>query len=169
MQLLYLHRDVKITDSPSIYEIYQKQQDMSMPVSEPETYNKLPPYYSGLDTWPTSCNIRCWSCGCFFTSVPIFVPVTTSRTSGGQLSCTREGVECSFVCSNTHIFDKYNHDPQKGSQLRQMLRLLYTDMTGLQAPAIFPKGPNKFDSVEYGGCETEQQIKSSISRLEQSY
>lgn len=169
MAFLYLHPKVRLGDIPSLEKVFQQQiQAQSVTQILPDAapgYEKLPTQYDGMDRWPKSCNLKCWSCGRFFMGVPRFVPLSVSQVSG-RLVCTREGVECSFVCANQRIHETTQHNPQMGYRLRENLKALYRDMEKKEPPAIWAPSVSRFESVEYGGSMDEKKMADTIAQLE---
>lgn len=93
------------------------------------------------------------------------MPISVSKMKG-KLSCTRDGVECSFVCASQRIYETTKENPQLGHLLRENLKALYRDMTGKEPPTVWPPGITRFEAVEYGGAMDEKKITDTIAQLE---
>lgn len=108
-----------------------------------EIYKSLPTRFTCLQNWPTSCNLKCWSCDRMFNTRPLFAP----RDPHPDGSYAPEGVFGDWPCVARYIED--NH-PNEKYVYNALLLDLYYIFTGSRVEKI-PLGYKKTIMKQYCG------------------
>ncbi|AMN83615.1 hypothetical protein D5b_00188 [Faustovirus] len=108
-----------------------------------EIYKSLPARFTSLQNWPTSCNLKCWTCDRMFNTRPLFAP-TDPQPDG---SYAPEGVFGDWPCVARYIEDY--HPDQKYVYNALLLDLHYI-FTGIRVEKI-PLGYRKTIMKQYCG------------------
>lgn len=126
-------------------------------------YNKIPTVFTGLNTWPKSTNLYCWSCSFKFDTVPKFIP-TYIRENNDLIEVGVMGNMCSFNCVElwieTHVSNK-----EKRYKLQNNLCYLYYLFTGKRINLIEP-AICKTNLLQYGGTMNEETFLIKMKELE---
>lgn len=139
-----------------------------------ETYDRLPDEYVEAlsDSWPKSCNLRCWSCGFTFQGPPCFIPVSMREVEApdpdtGHVHPTvafrRMGVTCTFNCAATCISNRLRGEKER--QARELLLHLYHSMHG-ERPARIVEAPDRTELQAYGGSLSDKEFWEKLHRLD---
>lgn len=127
-------------------------------------YDKIPPIFYDLDSWPTSNNIMCWSCSKHFTTRPLFVPthITPSNDPSREYgSIGTRGNFCSWNCCADYI---YLYFAKSKREKMEMLKFEHKIFTGKSIREIVRARP-KTDRKEYGGDMTEKEYDEHLSTV----
>lgn len=120
-----------------------------------QVYDTIPKRFTGLDTWPTTTNLKCWFCTCNFSHRPVFVP--------GREFSTVNGIFCSFPCSMGWI----NQQPLNTQwEMKEQLKELYYIFNGKRVSVIVPSCDKTY-MKEYGGDLSRAKYIKKIKELEE--
>ena len=127
-------------------------------------YDKIPSIFTGIKSWLTQTNVKCWYCDLNFSGVPVFIPklIEPSNTPSGYIIGTY-GCFCSFSCALHFIIINIKTICDK-LQSTEMLLFLYKIFHGYNIKEIFPS-PSKYDMVQYGGDIEPIAYKKLINEL----
>ena len=127
-------------------------------------YDKLPKKFTGMQDWPETTNLRCWTCDNNFISPPVFIPESIDRSTSviGYGDISTIGNFCTWNCASRYIATYYNGNNRWEKDA--MLRLMYKIMTGLDIDIIQPSPP-KTIMVQYGGTITQKEYYQMIEDL----
>ena len=149
-------------------------------------YDKLPIVFTGINTWPTSTNLLCWSCTLPFHTKPWFEPQSINPVSTGNVgeyidsdkldrsgiiknkyNINVRGCFCSQNCVMRHIIT-YSKSMSERLDKKFMLLFLCEIMTGVKITNVDPSPPHT-DLVQYGGDKTEAEYKKKIEDLNNAH
>ena len=135
--------------------------------SEPLPYDRIPPVFVGVDQWPSSTNLRCWSCPFTFDGPPSFAPTYIRPGDGGRLEAGVEGNFCTFNCAARYIDTVYPPQafPAKHFKMRDNLCTIYALFTGRRVRHI-AAAPPKTELQMYGGTLTEENYWEALRQLD---
>lgn len=137
---------------------------------ESSPHDKIPEVFTGVKNWPTSTNLRCWSCVFSFDGHPCFIPTSVRESATKGIEIGVEGNFCTFNCAARYIDDMY--PPQahaiKNWQMRDNLCLVYSLFTGHRPSHISP-APAKTDRREFGGELSEDDFWAKLRELDPQF
>lgn len=145
-------------------------------------YDKMPPIFNSVKTWPKTTNILCWYCNRSFETFPWFKPRSIDPISKGVpgkfATCEEvkkthnsklyaivpEGTYCS---SNCVMADILREKQQLSSLIDKinMLKLLYSIVNGVVVDEIYPS-PSPTIMCQYGGELSEARYQLAINKLD---
>ncbi|QJX71563.1 hypothetical protein F-LCD7_0314 [Faustovirus] len=108
-----------------------------------ELYKSLPARFTNLQSWPTSCNLKCWSCDRMFNTRPLFAP----RDPQPDGSYAPDGVFGDWPCVARYIED---YHPEDKYVYNALLLEVYYIFTGIRVEKI-PLGYRKTIMKQYCG------------------
>jgi hypothetical protein len=137
---------------------------------DPLPFDKIPPVFTGLDDWPVSTNLHCWSCTFSFDGPPRFAPTYIREGEQGRLEVGVEGNFCTFNCAGGYVDTQYPPQayPQKHWRMRDGLCTVYQLFTGHRVRHI-PPSPAKTELRKYGGTLSEEQFWKTLRRLDEDH
>lgn len=129
----------------------------------PKKYIKLPNIYT-KETWPTTSNLLCLTCGLEPWGTPIFIPKSIEPSAEG-VTMTTHGIFCGFPCAKSYLKKKYKDvDIHKYSENCAKLRYLYKEMTGEDIDEI-PETYDIEDMERHGGNLSDKEYKNKVRKL----
>ena len=156
--------DIDIMWTKRLLESLQEPAEtVALDVAEqPSSFDKAPEYFTTLDEWPRSTNLRCGSCSRNYKSRPAAV-ITHVYNTGNQIATKMRvlALMCSFDCAVRFINTRFRADRRRWEELHKMLRLLYHKMTGMIAVEL-NEAPDILDIAYCGG---NLSINDFIKRL----
>ncbi len=164
-KILYLH-GVFLEDCKQIADVLEERlMEENEDIVEPElvVHERLPHTYRGIDTWVKSCSLKCFYCGIFFDTVPLFIPKSIQKIADGTFTMPREGCFHSWPCAIKWIKREYPKYADQNERIDLVL-FLYGDMTKRQLKSI-PSNINKYDMDCYGGFLTPLEWVAKINKL----
>ncbi len=132
------------------------------------TYDKIPPIFTGLETWPSSTNLHCWYCDFTFNNVPIFIPKTiefieaSPGSSKPGVKMSTVGNFCTFHCAAAYCMYSFNN-----LYINNLLYLYYI-FTG-KATKFITLSHRKISMEKYGGDLTELEYLERVRILVNIY
>ena len=85
-------------------------------------YDKIPQSFTGIENWPKTTNLLCWTCSLNFDTTPVFIPLNLEN-SASLLKMGVYGNFCSFNCAMDRI-NRYHSGPEQ-EDMKNNLRRLY--------------------------------------------
>ena len=129
-------------------------EDVALPLSTAvQTHEKIPALFTGLDDWPLSTGLCCWSCGFTFAGRPKFIPTSIQELTGGsdvRITLGVRGNFCSWSCAELWILTYYKDSYEQRLRLQDNLRHAYFLFTGHRVSQIAPAIPIT-ELVSHGG------------------
>lgn len=125
-------------------------------------YDKIPDVFTGCDSWPSTTNLRCWSCGFNFSVQPKFIP-TYIRKNNNSYQVGVKGNTCSFACAE-YIIENSNLTNDERIRLQNNLCFLYFLYTGENVNRIKPALP-RTRLLQYGGDLDEVAFLKEMKEL----
>ena len=161
-----LHLDISLDDCISIEDMYDEMilgrsevVSFEDSVSTHVRYDKIPKIFTGVESWPKSTNLKCWSCDFSFESRPCFIPTEVKETSFQV-----HGNFCSFPCAALYINSKYKTQSEVW-KLIDNLYFLYKKMYGVYVCHI-PLAPDRYCMRQYGGTMEPHEFREKINQIE---
>lgn len=130
------------------------------------TYDKIQPIFTTLETWPKSNNILCWNCDGISDSMPVFVPTHVKILSETSLEMSTLGSFCWFNCASAYINSSI--PVHKKTEYFKNLLYLYKIMTGRTITNILPSDL-RYVMHKYGGPKSQIEYYESIQKLKESH
>lgn len=119
------------------------------PESKPEAvYTVMPSRFTGVASWPTRSNLRCWSCDRMPNGPPAFIALDPERNSAGQLCCDVFGHYCRWNCAARDISVRIPTNQRPDALYN--LTLIEAEFTGRRRLKI-PPAPDKIEMKAYCG------------------
>jgi hypothetical protein len=131
-------------------------------------YDKIPPKFTSIDTWPKSTNLKCWNCDCNFLTVPIFIPVCieTNDLKSMTGSMDTQGNFGSWNCASRYI--NIHFESSKRWERHEFLKILYSVFTGDDISDILPANP-KTIMKQYGGDITPHEYREHLNSMNEKH
>ena len=131
-------------------------------------YTVIPKRFTGVAKWPTSSNLKCWTCDRLFSGYPRFLPSNPERTATGDDYCDAEGNFHSWNCVASWIESKLPRAQQWDAN--RLICLFESKFTGRMREKILPS-TDKTKRKEYCGDHglTMEQYDASIDKLNNEY
>lgn len=139
-------------------------------------YDKLPSLFTGIETWPTKCNLLCNYCTCDIDETPWFEPqsletkdiglvgsMDTNGLNNTRYTCISRGAFCSENCVAAFIESDKTPISEKINK-QGMLKLLYKIFKNAEIDEIKPS-PSPLVMKKFGGDTSEFNYRSIISDL----
>ena len=130
------------------------QDEVVIPLSTVvQTHEKIPALFTGLDDWPLSTGLCCWSCGFTFAGRPKFIPTSIQEMTGGsdvRITLGVRGNFCTWGCAELWILTHYKDSYELRLRLQDNLRHAYFLFTGQRVSQISPAIPVT-ELVSHGG------------------
>ena len=130
------------------------QDEVMIPLSTlVQTHEKIPALFTGLDDWPLSTGLCCWSCGFTFAGRPKFIPTSIQELTGGsdvRITLGVRGNFCTWGCAELWILTYYKDSYEQRLRLQDNLRHAYFLFTGQRVSQISPAIPIT-ELVSHGG------------------
>jgi hypothetical protein len=147
---------IRLADCVDIEEVADgRLLEGTEPAEDPASYStpdKIPSVFTGLDTWPTNTNLRCWSCGFTFDDSPKFVARYAREGDSGGIEFGVLGNMCTFNCAERWIESHLGGRASNEERWRYQdnLCLAYLMFTGRRVSRIAP-APDRTELLAYGG------------------
>lgn len=137
-------------------------------VTAPKHFTSLPTKFTTWDRWPTSTNLKCWTCDRNFTTVPIFIVDDYSINTENQRVITPVGNFCSDNCAQSYIDKNYTRN-QHDNKTRYQL-MMRRERTGDNTVVIKPS-PSKTTMKQYCGDHgiTQTEYEKKIEKLNSDF
>lgn len=153
---------------------------------EMKMFDKIPLVFCGLDTWPKSTNLLCWTCNRAVKGRPWFEPQSIDPLSRGQVGVFVAGKDLkkmsgltseycinakgNFCCANcvSRYIRTNSRDLAERLNKLEMLRFVHEIFTGRSVPDIHPSPPVS-EMIQYGGTLTPQEYQKRIEDLAAQY
>jgi len=143
-------------------------------LTEEITYDKIPPVFTSLESWPKSTNIDCWSCSIEFTTRPYFIPERIKNRREGGTEMLTHGVFCSANCAirylNTDYGESGSVSPSKLSKWDAYhgVKIVHRIFTSKQVEKIAPSPPKTL-MKQYGGDLTKAQYRELLAKFDDEH
>lgn len=162
-KILYLY-GVFIEDCKEIADVLEERllENNQKNIENVKIY-KLPHIYYGKDTWVQKCDVKCFYCGRFFDTMPLFLPKSIDKDPGGKFRMPREGCFDTWPCLAKYISQEYPKYIDFVERTKLAL-FLYEDMTGEKLISI-PYNISKYDMICYMGNLTSDEWTKKIKDL----
>lgn len=118
-------------------------------------------YFTTLDTWTETTNIKCWNCNLYFKTRPVFIPVTVEEISIGLFRYKTCGNFCCFSCAKSYLFKNYDI-PDRDIIYDNLLKL-YEIFNGKKIMSIID-APDKSLMKVFGGTLTEIEYRDLLEK-----
>lgn len=151
--------------------------DADLPEDEelPQTLDKIPRVFAGMEEWPNGTGLLCHMCDSGFDGPPRFVPEWIRQVEAGpgqrgyELGVRQEGGgnTCTFNCAQRWI-DKHIHDEGERFRCTDMLLVEHCLMTGVTVTRIEP-APSKYKMRKYGGNWDEETFWKHLRELDPKF
>jgi hypothetical protein len=130
-------------------------------------YDKIPRYFSGLQTWPKSMNLRCWWCTLQFGGTPLFMPERFYDADGHpRIDVT--GAFCSFPCLVGYVNQLHKADKTRRQQMCEHIKRLFKIMTG-KTMYYMDAAPDKSKLNIYGGPMSIEDYVAELRKMENMF
>lgn len=148
--------------------------DCQIGLNEEITYDKIPPVFTSLESWPKSTNINCWSCSIEFTTRPYFIPERIKNRREGGTEMITHGNFCSANCAIRYLNTDYG---QSGSVSSDKLskwdayhgvKIVHRIFTSKQPEKIAPSPPKTL-MKQYGGELTKAQYHELLAKFDDEH
>ena len=130
------------------------------------TYDKIPQFFTTVEEWSESTNLRCWTCDFTFDGPPRFIPTSIKETDAGYLIGVL-GNMCCFACASLYIHVNYKREIERNRALDNLC-FVYFLMTGKKIANIPPAIP-KTQLCQYGGVMDEETFRTEMRKLDPTY
>jgi hypothetical protein len=121
-------------------------------------YDKIPPYFTGMETWPKHTNLHCWNCDFAFASFPVFLPIHIEHTENG-IKMSTLGNFCTFYCAAS--YDMYMYDNVYANNLLYLMK----HVTG-KAVKFVNLAHRKVSMEKYGGDLSDMEFQEKLRLLD---
>ena len=153
---------IRIEDIVAIEDIYQKELLNSIDTNTKEIiYDKISKYFTSLDEWKKSTNIRCWFCSLKFKNIPWFIIENTIYSSSG-VKYDINGNFCSCGCLLGFIEVHYNK--RDNFDIFKSVYKLYKMIYNKNISEI-KTSPSKYTLKIYGGDSNIEEYQTEIKRI----
>jgi hypothetical protein len=138
------------------------EEDAVAPTLAEQLYDRVPRRFASVETWPQSCNLRCWHCDLpIGDRPPCFVPLSLDLL-GGEYCCNTLGVFNRWGCVIAYIDGAYA-DRAKRDHMRHLAKIFAGRMLGLAAmPPYIEPAPPRTQMQCYGGEKTADEYLGGI-------
>lgn len=168
--ILYL-TGITIQEIKNMQDIYNRRLEEIESMEEVDTtvkFDEIPKKYTGYETWRKHTNLKCWTCGMLFDSIPYFVPLNPKFADDNDNSNKKLIIEadvvgnfCSLPCAVFEIRTFFKKHMEWS--LINSIRRLHKDFTGVMPP-IPQSGLRAARHISYGGdLDNEEFIKHTKS------
>lgn len=137
----------------------------------PITYDKIPPIFVDIESWPKSTNILCWYCSTEFTGRPYFIPERIKNRKCGGIEMVTHGVFCTANCAVRYLNTEYSDaSSSSGNKLNNWdayhgVKIIHRLFTNKRVERIAPS-PSKTQMRQYGGDLTKTQYRELLESFE---
>lgn len=140
--------------------MFEKYKDNQIDTNITKIYDTIPSFFTTIEKWPTTTNLKCWSCNLKFTTPPRFLPERANIIGESKYELEVEGNMCSFPCVEAYIQSKYKTEIER-NHARQLMFLLYSLWTGEYIYHIEAPWPKTVMTC-YGGTKTVEEYRNMI-------
>jgi len=137
--------------------------------TQPQTvYTEIPKKFTGVESWITFSNLKCWTCDRKPTTYPKFIPLSPEKDALGNDVCDVEGHFCEWNCVIRYILTEY--PPSYQPDLLESVILFESKFSGIRKAKIQPSPP-KTEMKDYCGKQglTPQQWGEKLDRINSDY
>jgi len=136
---------------------------------EPLPCDKIPAVFTCLEDWPSTTNLRCWSCVFSFDGPPCFIPtfVQSGARGGDSVEIGVLGNFCTLNCAARYIDDAFPPRAFAAKHWRMCDNLchVYYRFTGHRVQHIKP-APPRTERLEFGGGLSEDEFWNQLRELD---
>jgi hypothetical protein len=143
--------------------------------SEAKKFDKIPPFFTSIEEWPTRTNLSCWSCTLRIVGRPLPIPKAidpnyspdNAKIKGKNILVTVDGISCSYCCGLEYIRNQTPGDYADKQNIENMFRYVYYLLTGTHVVHSHI-GPGKKQLLQYGGEKTDDELRKKILEIEKT-
>lgn len=138
------------------------------------TYDKIPPVFVNVETWPKTTNLHCWSCSIEFPTRPYFIPERIKNRKEGGTEMLTHGVFCSANCAIRYLDTEYGvSDGNLSNKLSKWdayhgVKIVHRLFTSKTVEKIAPSLP-KTMMKQYGGNLTKAQYRELLTKFDEDH
>jgi hypothetical protein len=138
------------------------------------TYDKIPPVFTSIETWPKTTNIHCWCCSIEFPTRPYFIPERIKNRKEGGVEMLTHGIFCSANCAIKYLDTEYgllngNSSNKLGKwDAYHGVKIVHRLFTSKSVEKIAPSPP-KILMKQYGGELTKAQYRDLLTKFDENH
>lgn len=125
-----------------------------------DKYTKIPEIFISKDTWPKSCNQRCYNCFSQIDKIPLFVPISIENK---EIFKGNRPVVCCRLC----LYSQYRDGKHSVTELSFIRELLFR-ITG-KKETIMEFAPDRSLKKIFCGYQTDQEYQEQLRKLDPDY
>lgn len=127
------------------------------------SYLPISKYFTTINSWSETTNLRCWNCNLFFKKRPVFLPVSTEEISIGNFRYKTLGNFCCFSCAKSYLSKNYKNSDPDFKIIYDNLLKLYEIFNGKKIMSIID-APTPSLMKSFGGNLTEIEYKDLLEK-----